>query len=292
MGYYLDIYTVEAFLKVAELNSFTLAAESLCITQAGVTVKIQKLEKFMGQLLFHRTPRQVYLSPEGERFLPKARMLLNAHLTAMKSINVIDIYKEIVIGISEHIVDHRFMFILYQLRQRYPDLLIKTIVEDSSSIFQGLQNKKIDIAIITRTGDKQCGEHLRWEHYGWYGAANINADMIKLPLITLKESCRLRKLIINLLVEHGRGWYDSFQGGGVNTILAAVKMGLGVAALPRSLLSWEDQLEVIEVTECLNLPKLPSASVVIDDNCLDLRSRELLRDLVAMIRQNEESSLV
>lgn len=113
--------------------------------------------------------------------------------------------------------------------------------------------------------------------------------MIKLPLITLKESCRLRKLIINLLAEHGRDWYDSFQGGGVNTLLAAVKMGLGVAPLPRTLLNLEDKLEIIEVTKRLNLPKLPPASVVIYDNCLDLRSRELLRDLTAMFRQDAKS---
>lgn len=160
MGYYLDIYTVEAFLKVAELNSFTLAAESLCITQAGVTVKIQKLEKFMGKLLFHRTPRQVYLSPEGESFLPRARMLLDAHLIAMKPINMIDLHKEISIGISEHIADHRFMLILYQLRLRYPDFFIRTRVEDSSSIFQRLQNKEIDIAIIIQSSDKREGEIL------------------------------------------------------------------------------------------------------------------------------------
>lgn len=291
MGYYLDIHTVEAFLKVAELSSFTLAAESLCITQAGVTIKIQRLEKILGQPLFHRTPRNVYLSQEGKSFLPKARALLDAHFIAIRSINIANENKEINIGISDHVIDHQFMFILTQLRQRYSDILIKVIVDGSSSILQQFENKKIDIAIITQDGDKKGGEYLRQESYGWYGAINMMAEIKKLPLITLKESCRLRKLIIDLLLEHGKDWYDSFQGGGLNAILAATKMGLGIAPLPLGLLSPVDRLELIDVTERFNLPKIPSASVVVYDNCLDLCSRELLRELVSLIKQDEKQPL-
>ena len=40
----LDIDTVQAFLLVAELQSFTRAAEALGTTQAAVSMKLQRLE--------------------------------------------------------------------------------------------------------------------------------------------------------------------------------------------------------------------------------------------------------
>ena len=41
----LDIDTVQAFLLVAELQSFTRAAEALGTTQAAVSMKLQRLER-------------------------------------------------------------------------------------------------------------------------------------------------------------------------------------------------------------------------------------------------------
>ena len=44
----------DAFLAVAEAGSFDLAAESLCITASAVTLRIQSLEKTLGQVLILR----------------------------------------------------------------------------------------------------------------------------------------------------------------------------------------------------------------------------------------------
>ena len=53
----LDIPTVQAFLLVAELQSFTRAAEALGTTQAAVSMKLQRLEATLGKRLVERSPR-------------------------------------------------------------------------------------------------------------------------------------------------------------------------------------------------------------------------------------------
>ena len=53
----LDIDTVQAFLLVAELQSFTRAAEALGTTQAAVSLKLQRLESVVGKRLVERSPR-------------------------------------------------------------------------------------------------------------------------------------------------------------------------------------------------------------------------------------------
>ena len=40
----LDLDTVKAFIRIAELGSFTLAADSLRMTQAAVSLKLKRLE--------------------------------------------------------------------------------------------------------------------------------------------------------------------------------------------------------------------------------------------------------
>lgn len=43
-----------AFLAVAELGSFDLAAEQLCISASAVTLRVQSLEKSLGHILIIR----------------------------------------------------------------------------------------------------------------------------------------------------------------------------------------------------------------------------------------------
>ena len=69
----LDIPTVQAFLLVAELQSFTRAAEALGTTQAAVSMKLQRLETVLGKRLVERSPRAVRLTADGAAFLPIAR---------------------------------------------------------------------------------------------------------------------------------------------------------------------------------------------------------------------------
>lgn len=72
-----DKYTAfRIFLRVADLLSFTRAAESLSLPKATVSTTVQELEGTLGVRLFHRTTRQVRLTPEGTTFVERCRSLL------------------------------------------------------------------------------------------------------------------------------------------------------------------------------------------------------------------------
>lgn len=72
----LDLETVRAFVRVAELGSFTRAAAHLAVPKARVSQQVQRLEAAVGARLLHRTTRAVRLTPDGDRFLARARPLL------------------------------------------------------------------------------------------------------------------------------------------------------------------------------------------------------------------------
>src|SRR5438270_11800563 len=58
---------IRVFEAAARLLSFTGAARELGITQAAVSWQVKALERRLDQPLFRRLPREVALTPAGER---------------------------------------------------------------------------------------------------------------------------------------------------------------------------------------------------------------------------------
>ena len=50
----LDVEAVEAFVTIADMQSFTRAAEALGTTQGAISVKLKRLEDRLGQRLLGR----------------------------------------------------------------------------------------------------------------------------------------------------------------------------------------------------------------------------------------------
>lgn len=63
----LPLSAIRIFEAAARLKSFTRAAEELGVTQAAVSWQVKALEKRLDQALFQRLPREVVLTPAGER---------------------------------------------------------------------------------------------------------------------------------------------------------------------------------------------------------------------------------
>ena len=70
------LQSMRLFARLAELGSFTRAAESLDIGRPQVTRYIQELETSLGVRLFQRTTRKVALTTEGERFYERVQEIL------------------------------------------------------------------------------------------------------------------------------------------------------------------------------------------------------------------------
>jgi DNA-binding transcriptional LysR family regulator len=64
------------FVNVAELSSFTRAAEHLGLSKARVSSAVRALEADVGSRLLQRSTRAVRLTPDGEQFLARARQIV------------------------------------------------------------------------------------------------------------------------------------------------------------------------------------------------------------------------
>lgn len=72
----MDLQELRVFARVADLGSFSRAAEQLGLAKGRVSAAVQHLEVQVGARLLHRTTRQVRLTPDGEQFLERCKELL------------------------------------------------------------------------------------------------------------------------------------------------------------------------------------------------------------------------
>jgi len=71
------IHAMQLFVRVAELESFSRAAESLSLPKGSVSRQIQALENRLGTALLHRTTRRVSLTQDGMVYYERAKDLLS-----------------------------------------------------------------------------------------------------------------------------------------------------------------------------------------------------------------------
>lgn len=70
------IECVHIFTRVAELASFTQAADALSLPKASVSNAVQQLESLLETRLLHRTTRKVQLTQDGQAFYERSKDLL------------------------------------------------------------------------------------------------------------------------------------------------------------------------------------------------------------------------
>lgn len=70
------IAAMQAFIAVAETESFAAAARRLDLSPPSVTRAVATLEERIGTLLLHRTTRQVRLTEAGQRYLLDCRRIV------------------------------------------------------------------------------------------------------------------------------------------------------------------------------------------------------------------------
>ncbi|MGN7973100.1 LysR family transcriptional regulator [Serratia sp. 22264] len=71
-----DLDSLAIFVRIAEMASFTHAAESLGIQKGRASNVVRRIEAAMGVRLLHRSTRTVQLTEDGRAFYNRARALL------------------------------------------------------------------------------------------------------------------------------------------------------------------------------------------------------------------------
>lgn len=142
----------QSFATVAELGSFTRAADKLGITQAAVSQHVRQLESRLGPLLLRR-PRRIELTPAGRAVLEYAQDVENAE-------------KRLHVCLTEGDADHGEVAIitpgsaglllyplLLDLQQEAPGLVVRHRFAPDPEVLEAVLASRFDLGFLTLRPD-------------------------------------------------------------------------------------------------------------------------------------------
>jgi DNA-binding transcriptional LysR family regulator len=275
----LDLDQVQTFALVADLKSFTRAAEASGATQSAVSLKLKRLEERLGRRLVERTPRLVRLTAEGTAFLAHARELLAAHERALN----LDKPKAVRLrlGVSDHVVGDALASLLARVNAYDPSLVLEVDVGFSDTLLRSFDKGRLDAVIVLRDAGRRDGEKLLANEFGWFAASRFRYRPGEpLRLASLAPHCGVRAMAIRALDRAKIDWVESFVGGGVSAVCAAVASGFAAAALARRIAP----PQAVDIGRVHGLPPLRRSDVMLHSRISDPRRRAALRTLAAAFR--------
>jgi DNA-binding transcriptional LysR family regulator len=275
----LDISTVQAFLLVAELRSFTRAAEALGTTQAAISMKLQRLETVLKKRLVERSPRAVQLTAEGAAFADRARALVEAHDRALSGHE--PARQQLSLGISDHAAGPELVPLLERLHAVSSQLALAVTIGFSRDLLDAYDAGHIDAVIVRQEGSRRGGEKLAEDEYGWFVSPRFSWRRgERLQLATLAPPCGVRAIAVRALERAGIAWGEAFIGGGVTAVVAAALAGLAVAPLARRIAP----PGLVDIGPAQGLPRLSVSKVMLHSKVSDPVKLAALRTLAATFR--------
>src|SRR5256885_8384985 len=167
----LDIVTVEAFRLVAELQSFTRAAEALGTTQAAVSMKLQRLEAVVGKRLVERSPRAVGLTAGGSAFLPHARALIEAHDRALSGER--PARQQLSLGISDHAAGGELVPLLERLHAMSSQPSLAVTIGFSRAMLDAYDAGKLDAVVVREEGRRRGRGQVAGDEFSWVAGERL-----------------------------------------------------------------------------------------------------------------------
>lgn len=147
----MDIPALQAFVTVAETNSFSMAAEQLFLTQPAVSKRIGTLETELGVALFDRIGRQITLTEAGRALLPRARRILIEVEDSRRALSSLSdrVEGRLSMGTSHHLGLHRLPPILKAFHRDYPQVDLDLHFLDSEQACQAVVRGDLELAVVT-----------------------------------------------------------------------------------------------------------------------------------------------
>ena len=146
----MDIKHLRYFKTVADLSSFTKAAQQLHIAQPAISMAIRKLEEELELTLLHRKDRKVSLTDEGHHLYRHACRIIQASEDALLEMQELKglLKGEVRVGIPSMLGSYYFPPILMAFRDRYPQLTLTVIDGGAGKLQELLEKGELDLAVV------------------------------------------------------------------------------------------------------------------------------------------------
>jgi len=127
-----QLVCMRSFVRVADLHSFTRAADALGVSRAVVSTHVAELERHLRCQLFHRTTRRVGLTSDGAEYLARCQRILAELEAADEALRGSRLSVQGRLRVDVPVVFGRALLLpaLPKFTARYPDLQLEVQFND------------------------------------------------------------------------------------------------------------------------------------------------------------------
>lgn len=245
----MDSNLLKVFVAVANNKSISLGAKELGFAQSNVTSRIKQLEKNLNCSLFHRVPKGVILTVEGEKLYKHAIEIVKKVEDAILDMQNIQEQKKLIVGSTDCNAAVRISTFLMKLHEDYPKMQLELLTGTTRDITKMILEYKVDTAFIS--GEPKHSELVILkkleEEIAILEQKDGNSPNV---ILSFKEGCAYDEFLKNYYIEKGESIEKSLAFGSLETILACVNTGIGKTLLPTNLvekLGYKDKLKVTKL---------------------------------------------
>ncbi|MEJ2691549.1 MAG: LysR family transcriptional regulator [Candidatus Thiodiazotropha sp.] len=147
----MDLASLRAFVEVAREGSFSLAAESLFLTQPAISKRIAGLEEELATRLFDRAGRQILLTEAGHHLLPRAERIIHELTDIRRELSNLsgEVAGSLAMATSHHIGLHRLPIVLRSYTERYPQVALDIRFMESEKACLAVEHGELELAVVT-----------------------------------------------------------------------------------------------------------------------------------------------
>lgn len=205
----MELRNLLTFIQVAELGSFTRAAEQLGYSQSTISFQIKQLEEELGCLLFERINHTITLTERGHELISYAHQIHSLTEEFKENLSKeTDCSGHIHIvtpdSVCEEMISSRYM----DFHNKYPAISIKFTTADTSVMFDMLDHNEADI-IITLDSHSYRNDYIiaKEQLLSMHFVTGAHSKFAGRRNLTIKD-------IINepfILTEYGQGYRKVFD---------------------------------------------------------------------------------
>ncbi|WP_078427122.1 LysR family transcriptional regulator [Alkalihalobacterium alkalinitrilicum] len=146
----MSIDGLRIFVTVVEQRNFSKAAKILNLSQPNVSLHIRNLENEFGSVLFHRSPKQVKVTEEGEILYVRAKQILSLYDGAKQELNDRKhiVQGTIKIGASFTIGEYILPRILAKFASDNRGVKFEVTVGNTEEVIERIRGNDLEIGLV------------------------------------------------------------------------------------------------------------------------------------------------
>jgi DNA-binding transcriptional LysR family regulator len=245
----MDLRQLEIFAKVAELGSFSRAAESLHLTQPTVSEHIRALEDELGVRLLDRLGRGTGTTRAGQLLLSYATRMLALSREARQALEGFQgrMRGELVVGASTIPGEYILPILLGRFREKFPEVSTTLVIGDSQAVVDWVAEGRVEVGVV---GARLPRRGLEFRElmpdeevvvvpagHPWQGRAEISLDELAGEPLLIRERGSGTRAALEKALERAGMDLGALrivgEIGSSQAIKQAVKAGMGITIISR-----------------------------------------------------------